>query len=67
MMELVINGETHTVAEGTTVADLVRLLALPDRGVAIAVEDAVVPKGNWGTTALAPQSRVEILTAAQGG
>lgn len=67
MMELLINGATTTVPDDTTVADLIDVLSLPDRGVAIAVDDAVVPKGRWATTALASQARVEILTAVQGG
>lgn len=66
-MELLINGETKTVTDVASVADLVRELALPERGVAIAVDDAVVPKGRWATTTLVAQARVEILTAVQGG
>lgn len=66
-MELSINGAMTVVPDGALVSDLVRLLALPDRGVAIAVDDAVVPKGRWHEAALAPDQRVEILTAVQGG
>lgn len=66
-MEIWINGEAKTVADGATISDLAGLLGLPDRGVAIALDDAVVPKGRWATMALASQARVEILTAVQGG
>lgn len=66
-MELLINGATTTVPDDATVADLIDVLSLPDRGVAIAVDDAVVPKGRWATTVLAARARVEILTAVQGG
>jgi sulfur carrier protein len=36
-------------------------------GVAVAVNDDVVPRASWSTTALRPGDRVEVLTAVQGG
>lgn len=66
-MELVVNGERQTIADGATVADLVRELGLPEQGVAIAVEDAVISRGRWGQTVLSSQQHVEVLTAVQGG
>ena len=37
------------------------------RGVAIAVDAEVVPRGEWDTTELDDGARVEILRAIQGG
>ena len=37
------------------------------QGVAVAVDDAVVPRGSWATTVVAPGDRIEIVTAVQGG
>jgi sulfur carrier protein len=36
-------------------------------GVAVAVNDEVVPRRVWSATALADGDRVEVLTAVQGG
>lgn len=66
-MEILVNGAGRAAADGSTVADLVRELGLPDRGVAVAVDDAVVPKGRWATVILTAGARVEVLTAVQGG
>ncbi|MFD9730029.1 sulfur carrier protein ThiS, partial [Streptomyces sp. NPDC059072] len=36
-------------------------------GVAAALNETVVPRGQWPATALGEGDRVEILTAVQGG
>ncbi|MEV0993742.1 sulfur carrier protein ThiS [Nonomuraea sp. NPDC050202] len=66
-MIVVINGSTHEVADGTTVAQAVHTLTSATTGVAVAVNDEVVTRGAWETTALRDRDRVEVLTAVQGG
>jgi sulfur carrier protein len=66
-MSISVNGETSTLEEGTTVAELVDELAGRRGGVAVAVNEDVVPRADWERTALKPGDRVEILTAVQGG
>ncbi len=66
-MTLTLNGEPIELAAGTTVADLVATWAPSVRGVAAAVDGAVVPRGAWGRTVLRDGQRVELLTAVQGG
>jgi sulfur carrier protein len=64
-----LNGEARELADGTTVADAVALFGLaPDvRGVAVAVDREVVPRGAWGATELPDGAAVEVVTAIQGG
>jgi sulfur carrier protein len=62
-----VNGDPSGVAAGTTVAELLRALDAPDRGVAVAVDGEVVPRGAWGQTALGDEARVEVVMAVQGG
>jgi sulfur carrier protein len=64
-----LNGDWHELADGATVADAVARLGVPldARGVAVALDREVVPRGAWGDTALTGGARVEILTAIQGG
>jgi sulfur carrier protein len=64
---IIINGEASDVAPGATLRELLAHLGAPDRGVAVAVDAEVVPRGAWETFAVADGARVEVLTAVQGG
>jgi sulfur carrier protein len=68
-MNVTVNGAPATMADGATVADVVRELtgeAAP-RGVAVARRGAVVPRSAWSRTGLTEGDRIEVLTATQGG
>lgn len=63
-----VNDESRAVAAGATIGDLVRELGLAARkGVAVAVNHAVVPRTTWSTHALAEGDRVLVIRATQGG
>ena len=68
-MNVTVNGKPTTMAEGATVADVVRALTgvAEPRGVAVARCGAVVPRSAWSGTGLAEGDRIEVLTATQGG
>ena len=66
-MRVTVNGEATELLVGTTVADLVALLELEPRGIAVAVDGEVVTRRTWGERPLAAGERVEILSIAQGG
>ncbi len=68
-MRVVLNGDDAVLEDGATVAAAVASLDLPasGRGVAVAVDAEVVPRGEWARTALHEGARVEILRAIQGG
>lgn len=66
-MTVTVNGEPQDLPRGQTVARLVTTFTEQTAGVAVAVNDAVVPRGAWSTTELADGDRVEVLTAVQGG
>ena len=69
MTSLLVNGAPRDVADDTTVAALVRTLDVPAeaRGVAVAVDAEVIPRGEWERTVLADGAQVEVVTAVQGG
>ncbi|MGH3755646.1 MAG: sulfur carrier protein ThiS, partial [Pseudonocardiaceae bacterium] len=50
-----------------TLADVVERLEAPSRGVAVALDGAVVPRASWPGTVLHDDASVEVLTAVQGG
>jgi sulfur carrier protein len=64
-----VNGDDRDLPDGTTVAQVVaRLLdGHEPRGVAVAVNGAVVPRAAWAATVVASDDSVEVLTATQGG
>lgn len=52
---------------GSTVADLVRELALPEKGVAIALQNRIVPRTQWEQQPLQEGDSLVIIKAACGG
>lgn len=62
-----VNGEPRPLAPGTTVAALVATMTSATKGVAVAVNENVVPRSAWPVTLLHGGDRVEVLTAVQGG
>ncbi len=66
-MTVTVNGARWEVTAGTTVADVVARLDVPKRGVAVALDGALVRQASWRTTALREGSTIDVLTAVQGG
>lgn len=66
-MKVVVNGEARTVADTSTVADLATVLGAGPSGVAVTVNDEVIARSAWSTTAVRDGDRVEVLGAMQGG
>jgi sulfur carrier protein len=66
-IDVVINGETRTVVQGTTVAELVEQLGLGDRRVAVERNREVVPRAQHASTVLGAGDRVEVVTFVGGG
>ncbi|MGQ4490953.1 sulfur carrier protein ThiS [Streptomyces sp. SAS_281] len=62
-----VNGAPAVVAPGTTLDTLVATLTDARTGVAAALNETVVPRGQWPAAALTDGDRVEVLTAVQGG
>jgi sulfur carrier protein len=65
-MMVVVNENEVEVDGQTTVAGLLESLGFPERGIAVAMDDAVLPRSNW-TTELFDGARLEVVTAVQGG
>lgn len=63
-----VNNAPQEVAAACTVAEaLTRLAMTSSRGVAVAVNDAVVPRAEWPAHRLREADRVTIIRATQGG
>ncbi|MFP8885140.1 sulfur carrier protein ThiS [Streptomyces mangrovi] len=62
-----VNGEPREIAAGLALDAVVASLTTAPAGVAAAVNETVVPRGQWPATRLYDGDRVEVLTAVQGG
>lgn len=65
-MHVLINNEL-TATEAVNVAELAEQLQLPQRGVALAVNQTIIPRMEWTSTVLMPNDNITIIKAAFGG
>ncbi|MFF5424279.1 MULTISPECIES: sulfur carrier protein ThiS [unclassified Streptomyces] len=66
-MNVSVNGEARVLDGPVSLDALVATLTTAPTGVAAAVNETVVPRGEWAATLLGDGDRVEVLTAVQGG
>jgi len=66
-LELLVNGEPRRVPANSTLGDLLALLAIGERRIAVAVNRDVVPRSTFETHRLCAGDRVEVLEAVGGG
>ena len=68
-MNVRLNGDPAELRAEATVADAVEASGLEAaaRGVAVAVDGEVVPRGEWAERRLSDGESVEVVRAVQGG
>ena len=66
-MNVTVNGDPTTLADGLSVAALVEHRAPDHRRIAVAVNADVVPRSAWPSTVLHEGDAVEVLVAVAGG
>jgi sulfur carrier protein len=65
---ILVNGESEPLAAATLEALLAeKAVDTGQRGIAVALNGAVVPRAAWAQTLLRPGDNVEIVRARQGG
>jgi sulfur carrier protein len=62
-----VNGRLRELPDELTVGALLELLGSARAGVAVACNDRVVRRGDYGTQRLCDGDRVEIIEAVAGG
>ncbi len=63
-----VNGKSEALAAATLAALLAeKTVDIGQRGIAVALNGAVVPRAAWPATPLKPGDNVEIVRARQGG
>ena len=65
-MEVKINNQTKAT-NASSLQELVSELSLPPQGVAVAVNNEMIPKDNWATYQIKNGDDILIIQAACGG
>lgn len=65
-MNVLINNKP-TETEAKNLGELAKEMSLPERGVAVAVANKMVPRAEWDNTPLADGANIVIIKAACGG
>lgn len=67
-MDILINNQKHTVSDSSTLQSIVNTqLGEKQKGIAIAVNDNVIPKLNWENHIIKSNDHILIIKATQGG
>ncbi|VFR21834.1 Sulfur carrier protein ThiS [plant metagenome] len=66
-MQIVLNGESHQLAAGQTVAALLDELGYAGKRLAVERNGDIVPKSQHGVTAIQDGDQLEIVVAVGGG
>ena len=63
-----VNNIAQEATDNQLLVDLLAARGIVQpHGLAVAVNDAVVPRAEWPTRAVQPQDRITIIRATQGG
>ena len=66
-MKIKVNETTHELKSGSSISDLIDLLDLKPQGIAIAIEETVIPKEQWEETILEDNTELLLIHAFSGG
>ena len=67
-MEVYINQELKTISENSSLFSLLETLDLHEKkGIAIAINNSVIPKSTWNGHQLQSNDKITVITATQGG
>lgn len=66
-MNLTVNGEARSVPDGATIDDVLATLAIRREGVAVALNDDVIPRTQHAARRVHDGDALEIIVAVAGG
>jgi len=67
MMNIVLNGEPYSLEEGCCLEQLLQILDLERRRIAVEVNQEIVPRSQYGQYQIQSEDAVEIVAAIGGG
>ncbi len=66
-MKVTVNNKLIELPDGATLSDALNAVAIEPRGIAVALNDTVVPKDKLGETPLSDSDKNLIIKAFYGG
>ena len=67
MITIILNGEQQQIESNSTIAQLLDILGLENKRLAVEVNQNIVPRSNFGMHILHETDKVEIVHAIGGG
>ncbi|CAB4691853.1 MAG: sulfur carrier protein ThiS [Actinobacteria bacterium] len=67
MISIRLNGNEEQFPDDATLAEVVQHITSATQGIAVAVDEHVIRRTDWASTALHSGAQVDVLTAVQGG
>lgn len=66
-MKIYVNGEEKECEKGTTLEQFVEACGYRKERIAIEVNEAIIPKAEYGNYVLGPNDKLEVVTFVGGG
>jgi sulfur carrier protein len=66
-MQVVINGESHTLNDGIMLSTLLTQLEISGKRIAVEINESIVPKSQHSATVIHQGDKIEIIHAIGGG
>jgi len=66
-MNITVNSNIQSIAHASTISSMVNQLNIEPRGIAVALNNTVIPQLNWNNTTLKENDTIIIIKATQGG
>ena len=67
-INIYVNNKPQQLHAEAKIRDLLDAINIPSqKGIALAVNNYVIPRTEWDTYALAPEDKVTLIKATQGG
>jgi sulfur carrier protein len=67
MLDLIVNGEPKQVPEHTNITQLIEMMGLAGKRLAMEINREIVPRSTFDSRELQPGDQVEIVQAIGGG
>lgn len=66
-MDIWVNDQQLSLAEATTITQVLTQLEISPKGIAVALNQEVIPKADWANTFIQPHDKLLVIRATQGG
>jgi sulfur carrier protein len=67
MMNVIVNNNSQSIKEESSVQTMAAQLKIESKGIAIAINQTVISKSDWSIIQLKENDNITIIKATQGG